>query len=137
MGVEPFLVASSVLGILAQRLVRRICPSCKESYRLDEGAPEQIFIGRFYQKGIVLYRGKGCERCGNTGYYGRLAIHELLPLSGEIRNLILQRSSADRLKETARKEGMKTMFEDGMEKVLAGRTTLSELLRAACADDAI
>lgn len=134
MGVEPFLVASSVLGVLAQRLVRIICAECKKAYTPDADSPERTLLGKFYHPKIVLYRGRGCPACGDTGYQGRLAIHEILPLTKDIRELIDQRASTDQLKAAAIKTGMTTLYDDGIEKVLNGYTTVQEVMRVAYAD---
>lgn len=110
MGIEPFLIASSVAGILAQRLVRLICPSCKEKYH-------------------DFYRGKGCNKCKNTGYIGRIAIFELLLMSEEIKNMVTGKISANEIKKKAISSGMRILYDDGMAKVKDGITTIEELLR--------
>ena len=120
MGIEPFMVASSLAGILAQRLVRTICPHCKESYRPDEpiaGLPE------------VLYRGRGCDRCFGQGTLGRIGIYELLPIDAELCSMITRRAPAGEIKGYALSRGMRTLRDDGFEKVAAGITTLEEVLR--------
>lgn len=134
MGVEPFLVASSVLGILAQRLVRMICPECKESYQPEEASPEAEFLGPLWHSGMVLQRGRGCPYCGQTGYRGRMAIHEIIPVTSEIRELVARRVSADVIKTAALAEGLTTMRQDGLEKVLEGKTTVQEVIRVAYAE---
>lgn len=133
MGAAPFLVASSLLGVLAQRLVRAICPRCREAYVPAESSDEREFLGDCYEPGMVLYRGKGCSNCGGTGYYGRLAIHEALPLTAKLRELTRLRSSTDALREAAIQEGMTSMFRDGMKKAADGRTTVQEVMRVAYA----
>jgi general secretion pathway protein E len=120
MGIEPFMVASSIAGILAQRLVRTICPHCKESYRPEErieGLPE------------LLYRGKGCERCFGQGTLGRIGIYELLPIDAELCGMITRRAAAGEIKAHALSRGMRTLRDDGMVKVAQGITTLEEVLR--------
>ncbi len=120
MGIEPFMVASSLAGILAQRLVRVICPYCKESYRPEQelpGIPE------------ILYRGRGCERCFGQGMLGRSGIYELLPVDAELCGMITRRASAGEIKGYAISRGMRTLRDDGMAKVAAGVTTLEEVLR--------
>lgn len=134
MGVEPFLVASSVLGVLAQRLVRIICPECKKAYRPDADSAERTLLGEFYHPKLVLYRGQGCVSCGGTGYQGRFAIHEILPLTKDIRELINQQASTDQLKVAAIKAGMTTLYDDGIEKALSGHTTVQDVVRVAYAD---
>ena len=127
MGVENFLLSSTVRGILAQRLVRVICPSCKELDPSIANREELVKLG--ISPDIPLYRGRGCEQCASTGYYGRFGIFELLLVDDEIRRLILQNADANQLREVARKNGMRTLLEDGSEKIKAGTTTLSEVLR--------
>jgi type II secretory ATPase GspE/PulE/Tfp pilus assembly ATPase PilB-like protein len=127
MGVENFLLSSTVRGILAQRLVRSICPACKEVDRSVANEEELSALG--LRSGIDLYRGKGCEQCASTGFFGRVGIFELLVVEEDIRTLILKNADASQLRESARRNGMRTLFEDGAEKIREGVTTLSELLR--------
>jgi type II secretion system protein E len=126
MGVEPFLVSSSVEGILAQRLVRTICPHCKEAYEPDREALPQDFK---IEKGQVLYRGIGCRECRQVGYRGRIGIYELLMMNDEIRELVVQRGSAGRIRHVGLNNGLKLLRQDGWDKVLAGHTTCEEVLR--------
>lgn len=127
MGVENFLLSSTIRGILAQRLVRVICPSCKEIDHSDAKEEELSLLGIDIH--TPLYHGKGCENCSFTGFYGRLGIFELLIIDDEIRKLILKNADSNQIRDVAKKHGMKTLFEDGAEKIKAGVTTLSELLR--------
>jgi len=127
MGVENFLLSSTIRGILAQRLVRVICPSCKETDTSVADREELTMLGLGGNK--TLHLGKGCEHCAFTGYYGRLGIFELLVVEDEIRRLILKNADANQLRETARKNGMRTLLEDGSDKIREGITTLSEILR--------
>lgn len=133
MGVEPFLVASSVLGVIAQRLVRVICPVCKQAYCPAPGSPERAFLGEQSSQEVVLYRGTGCTECGNSGYQGRMAIHEVMPVSSLLRELIAKRVSADEIKAVAVKQGMHSMKDDGLQKALQGHTTVTEVMRVAYA----
>jgi type II secretory ATPase GspE/PulE/Tfp pilus assembly ATPase PilB-like protein len=127
MGVENFLLSSTIRGILAQRLVRVICPHCKEQ---DASKADQEELKMFgFQAGAPLFRGRGCEKCAFTGYYGRSGIFELLIVNEAIRKMILKDADANLLRDEARRQGMKTLFEDGVEKVRMGMTTLSEVLR--------
>jgi general secretion pathway protein E len=127
LGVERFLLSSTVRGILAQRLVRVICPSCRER---DAAAAEgEQPIRLEFGADAELYRGKGCEKCAFTGYRGRTGIFELLVVDEEIRRLILQNADASALRQSARERGMRTMLEDGIARVKQGITTLSELYR--------
>ena len=127
MGVENFLLSSTVRGILAQRLVRVICPSCKE---VDPSVADKEELAVLGLAGdTTLYHGRGCEECAFTGYYGRLGIFELLVVDDDIRKLILKNADANQLKESARRHGMRTLLEDGSEKVRAGLTTPNEIFR--------
>ena len=132
-GVEPYLIASSVEVFIAQRLVRLICKECKESYQLPEEVYRQFSSGgakagepRAKQ---TVYRGRGCKACNNTGYLGRTGIYEILLVSEEIKKLITQKVSSDIIKNKAVELGMRTLKQDGWEKVLAGLTTPEEVLR--------
>lgn len=131
MGTEPFLVASSVLGVIAQRLVRLICPECKQKYSPAPDSPERLFLNAEPETDITLYRGVGCPRCSHTGYKGRMSIHEVMPVTSSIRDAINQRVSSDILCGIAVEEGMKTMREDGIQKALDGLTTIEEVMRVA------
>lgn len=127
MGIERFLLASTIRGILAQRLVRVICPDCKEE---DAPVGSKANLDAFgLGNGIPLYRGKGCERCSYTGYYGRTGLYELLLVDDEVRSLILKNADANRIREAARQRGMRTLLEYGVERIKTEMTTLSEVLR--------
>lgn len=133
MQVEPFLVASSLLAVLAQRLVRTICPLCKESYTPSQD--ELSEIGLDSREVDVLYRGKGCESCQQTGYRGRIGIFELMTINDEVRASIMANSDASTLKAIARNHGMKTLREDGSLKVKRGITTVAEVTRVTREDE--
>jgi general secretion pathway protein E len=135
MGVEPFLVASTVAGVLAQRLVRVLCDECKESYQpnLDD-LPSDFPVEARLDPNLRLYRPGGCESCRRTGYRGRMGIYELLVANQEIRQLVTERITSDVIKQTAMNNGMKTLRMDGWNKVLSGITTLDEVLRVTKAD---
>jgi len=152
LGIEPFLVASSILGVMAQRLVRLICPNCKEPYKPD---PEELRILALHKEALegtlgldgletliedkeaiqrkdlalTLYRGKGCPYCNNTGYKGRTGIFELITMNKKLQSMAEQRASIEDIRRAARKFGMHSMFTDGMNKVLKGLTTLDEVRR--------
>jgi general secretion pathway protein E len=132
MGVEDYLLTSTINGILAQRLVRRLCPHCREEY---QPLPEVIAKIRRSLGGTVetghLYRAPGCERCNGTGYHGRLVITEVLRMSDAIRRAVLDHATATEILRIAIEEGMETMYQDGLRKSLDGRTTLEEVLRVA------
>jgi len=128
MGVENFLLSSTIRGILAQRLIRMICPVCKEQVTSVVADSEELRL--LGLKGdIPLYQGRGCEHCSRTGYYGRSGIFELLLVNDDIRRLILKNADSNQLRETARQHGMKTLLEYGADRVRQGMTTLAEVLR--------
>ncbi|OPY57742.1 MAG: Type II secretion system protein E [Pelotomaculum sp. PtaU1.Bin035] len=135
MGIEPFLVASSVLAAVAQRLVRLICPECRQAYMLAPDAPERTFIGFGPEKPVTLYKGTGCDNCGNIGYRGRMAIHEVLPMTASLRPLIIRNAPTDEIKQKALAEGMISLKMDGIHKALAGLTTIDEVMRVAYTDE--
>ena len=122
MGIEPFMVASSLSAVLAQRLVRVICPHCKESYTPDRAYPGIELPPK-------LYRGRGCEKCFDLGTQGRIGIYELLPIDAELCSMIIRQAPAGAIKEYAISKGMKTLREDGLEKARQGITTIEEVLR--------
>lgn len=141
MGVENFLISSTVLSVIAQRLVRKICTKCIYSRELDEKdrsliehMPEikaildEVLAGQGIEN-ASFFRGKGCDVCHNTGYVGRIGIFEILPISDTVREAIMSGANADQIQEIAQKEGMKTMLYDGIEKITRGVTTLEEVLR--------
>jgi general secretion pathway protein E len=129
MGIEPFLVSSSVVAILAQRLVRVICNNCKEPYTPDEESIEKIGITPEMLAGRKIYRGKGCPLCLDTGYKGRAGIFELMMLDDTIKNILLKTSDANAIKHKAIGQGMITLRQDGAQKVLEGITTIEEVFR--------
>lgn len=128
MGIEPFLLSSSVVGILAQRLVRKLCPFCKQDYFPDEKTLQLIRIGEEELGGKKLFKAVGCDECFQTGYKGRLGIYELMVISKEIQRTIASVSDANLLRKQARDGGMTTLFEEGRLFVLSGETSVDELL---------
>ncbi len=138
MGVEPFLLASTLEILVAQRLVRKLCPVCRYSIPINMREIRKILPYAAYYfpgKQRSLYRAKGCNSCGNSGYKGRTAIHEVIQITPEMENLILENPSTQQIWDLARKQGAKSLFEDGLEKVKRGVTTLKELLRVASPPD--
>jgi general secretion pathway protein E/type IV pilus assembly protein PilB len=133
-GVKPFLVASSIRAIMAQRLVRRICDKCKEPYTPEEA--ELRLLGPAAQQlaAAQLFHGKGCADCAFTGYRGRLGIYEIFQIDDQVRNLIFDQVAAVELRTKARELGMRTLREDGLRKVVAGLTTVQEVLRVTMGD---
>lgn len=134
MGVEPFLVASSVNGVLAQRLVRRVCSKCRESYEASPMELQELGV-RNVQGPITLYKAVGCNSCSQTGYSGRINVHELLIMDDSIRSLIMKNADSGSIRKAAIDKGMLTMREDGARKVLAGVTTVKELSRTLNSDE--
>jgi type II secretory ATPase GspE/PulE/Tfp pilus assembly ATPase PilB-like protein len=135
MDVDPFLVASTLELIIAQRLARKICPSCVYAYTTTLTELEHKYgekFGRFFEsEQLTLYRGKGCGRCNYSGYKGRTGVFQLIEMSEELRELIMKNPTGDEIRRLSRREGSKSMFEDGVEKVKLGTTTLEEVLRVA------
>jgi type IV pilus assembly protein PilB len=130
MGVEPFLVASALECVVAQRLCRRLCSKCAEAYRPDAEMLEQLEGFPSTGKGVpTLYRPVGCNACSGTGFLGRVAIVEILRVSDELRRLTVERYPAEDIKKYAVAEGMRTLREDGLLKVLEGVTSIEEVLR--------
>lgn len=134
MGVEPFLITSTVHCVVAQRLLRRICKDCKQPFEATNEILEELGVQSTGEP-VTLHRGVGCNTCSNTGYKGRMAIHEVLMLNEDFRKGVLQRKSASELKKIARAGGMQTLRECGVRKVLKGMTSVEELLRVAHADE--
>ena len=130
MRVEPFLITSTLNAVLAQRLVRRLCPQCREVYEPTPGFLESMLPGTNVSSVKQLYRPKGCDACGHTGFRGRLAVMELLPVDEEISGIILARGEAREVHRSAVSHGMRTMLADGLLKSQKGLTTIEEVLRA-------
>ncbi len=129
MGLERYLITSSVNGVLAQRLVRRLCTACKTPVVLDEGVLEGSGLKRFMKPGSQVFSPVGCPACRQTGYSGRTGIHELFVLGESMHHAIISGADATTLHETARKSGMFTLYEDGLRKVAAGETSLAEVMK--------
>ena len=130
------LVSSTVEGVLAQRLVRRLCPGCCEpDVRSRNDAPEDFPWNEMLDRGKTIYHPVGCPSCRGSGYRGRMGTYELLIVNEEIRNLATERAPSTELKKSALRAGMSTLREDGWQKVLAGDTTIDEVLRVTKADD--
>lgn len=135
MGVEPFLTASSVVGVLAQRLVRVLCPRCKEqveiTYKELRNSLEDFPIpeGKTLDDKVTIYQPKGCISCSNTGYKGRMGVYEFLQVTAEMKNLILKRSGVQEIKDLAVSQGMHTLRQEGIDKILEGSTSVEEVLR--------
>jgi general secretion pathway protein E len=130
MGVEDYLLTSTVIGILAQRLVRTLCHHCREPYVALPELVEQMQLRKFSrERDITLWHPRGCSQCANTGYMGRVSVMEMLPMSDGLRSLVMKHATATDLRGEAVREGMLTMYEDGVRKALRGVTTFEEVLR--------
>lgn len=136
LGVEPFLITATIEGVVAQRLVRKICPSCKGPY---EPTDEQLFdlrLTREQIKGKKFFRGKGCNKCNNTGYKGRIGLYEIMTFDDEIRQMIMNKASTNILREAAKKKGMVLLRENGLTAVYDGITTIDEVVRETITEEA-
>ena len=138
MHVEPFLAASTVIVIIAQRLVRKICDHCRVSYNITEEelvknlsveAVNKHVIPIGPKKEVRVYKGKGCKRCHFTGYQGRLGVFEVLEVSKKIKQMVVEKTDADAITTAAQAEGMTSMLDDGIEKISKGLTTIEEVIR--------
>lgn len=127
MGIEPYLLGDSLVGIIAQRLVRRLCPECKESYEADEEEKRVLKVPQ--NEPLKLYKACGCEACGNTGYYGRIGVYEIMPISRKIKNLIASGANADEITAQAVTEGMNTLRMSASNYVKQGLTSFSEMMK--------
>ncbi len=128
MGIERYLISSSLVLILAQRLVRKICPNCKTKIDVPPNALEEIGFSKEDAQNITIYKGKGCQYCNNTGYKGRIAIYEVMPISDKIKEMILSECSVSEIKQQAVKEGMSTLRMSGLKKIKEGITTIEEVM---------
>jgi type IV pilus assembly protein PilB len=127
MGIEPYLLSSALIGVIAQRLIRTVCPECKTTY---VASPEEIERFHWQQEGVVrLSKGRGCPLCYDSGYKGRIACHEILTVNPKLQRLIVKNPTQDDLNEFVKESGMKTLYDDGIERALQGKTTLEEVTR--------
>jgi general secretion pathway protein E len=135
MGVDDYLLTSTVVGIQAQRLVRRLCNHCKTPYHPVDEVVEQMGLTRFNAGNkVTLYHAKGCDHCGHTGYFGRECIMEVLPMTDHLRSLVMKHATASELRAAAIADGMETMYENGLKKAVQGVTTIEEVLRVTRED---
>jgi type II secretory ATPase GspE/PulE/Tfp pilus assembly ATPase PilB-like protein len=136
--LREFMISSTVHVIIAQRLVRRLCTQCIVSYTLTEAEKKDLYSHEILKsdlpadmtQDIRMYRGAGCAHCNNSGFKGRIGLFELLVMDDPIRELVMKRSNADSIQAVAIKQGMTTMLQDGFLKVMSGKTTIEEVLRA-------
>jgi general secretion pathway protein E len=130
MGIEDYLLTSTVIGILAQRLVRTLCVLCREEYPALPELVEQMHLRKFVPEGpITLWHARGCPACQQTGYIGRVSILEMLPMTDALRSLVMRHATATELRAQALAEGMVSMYDDGLRKAVKGVTTFEEILR--------
>jgi type IV pilus assembly protein PilB len=131
MGIEPFLVGSSLILVVAQRLIRKLCPSCKQPYDIPKEALVRLGLISSPDEDIVIYRAneKGCTTCNSTGYKGRTAVHEIMEIDEELRKLIIKGGTADDIRELAMQKGMRTLYQSGLLKVKKGITSIEEVNR--------
>ncbi len=140
MGIEPFLTSSTLLMVVAQRLVRSVCKNCKEAYEIKPelltgmGVSRSLIEKNMKDGRLFLYRGKGCDKCAKTGYKGRVGIHEILEVNDSIRRLIIEKADASMIKEDAKRNGMITLRESALRKMFAGMTTIEEVIRVTGSD---
>jgi type II secretory ATPase GspE/PulE/Tfp pilus assembly ATPase PilB-like protein len=139
LGVEPYLASSSLIAIIAQRLVRKVCPDCKEPYEPNPHELRELGLGDVgasgaEQNGGKFFVGRGCDKCFQTGYRGRTGVYELMLVNEEIQDMIYKRETAGAIKKAAINAGLQTLRMDGARKVLAGITTIAEVLRVTQAD---
>ena len=134
-GVKPFLVASSLRAVMAQRLVRTICNECRESYDPEDIELQSLSLNPAEHANVQLYRGHGCPRCNQTGFKGRKGLFEIFRVDDEIERMIFENRGVRDLRVRARETGMRTLREDGIRKVLSGMTTVEEVLRVTMGDE--
>ena len=134
MGIEPFLISSAVILIVAQRLVRKICSGCKEPIRVHPQVLIDLGVPPDEAKDFPVFKGKGCPLCGNTGYKGRLGLYEVMPMKEEVKELILERASASEVRKEAIRIGMKTLRQSGIHKIRTGMATIEEVVRSSMED---
>ena len=137
MGVEPFLIASSVVMACAQRLVRRLCPHCKSKFIPDYALVENLGLSEQEAKSIEFYKANGCEECNNMGYKGRIAVFEIMEMTPGVARLTMDRADSSLIKNQAVKDGMSVLLEDGIRKIKAGLTTIEEVLSVATAETGV
>jgi type IV pilus assembly protein PilB len=134
MGIEPFLISSAIILILAQRLIRKICVDCREPIKVHAQLLIDLGVPPDEVKSFSTFKGKGCPICSNTGYKGRLGLYEVMPMKDEVKELILARASTSEVKKEAMRLGMKTLRQSGIQKIREGVTTIEEVLKATVDD---
>ena len=135
MGIPPFLITATVEGVLAQRLVRKICQNCRTEFRPSDEILMELSLNAEEAAGQKFFYGRGCERCNNTGYKGRMGLYELVIMNDKLRELVIKETSLDDFREACRGYGMQTLRESGLEALNIGLTTIEEVLKATMTDD--
>jgi type IV pilus assembly protein PilB len=135
LGVEPFLLTATIEGVVAQRLVRSICPKCKEAYTPKEEELMELGLTSRDVAGRQLFRGRGCDNCHGSGYRGRMAIFEIMAMDDEIRELVMNRGSTNVIRDRARRAGMRSLRECGLLAIFEGQTTIDEVVRETIAEE--
>jgi type IV pilus assembly protein PilB len=134
MGVKPFLVASAVRAIMAQRLIRKVCVKCRQSYTPSEQEMKTLKLNPDEMKNATIVRGVGCNECSRTGYRGRMGIYEIFQITDDVRRLIYEKVPSNVIRTRARELGMRTLREDGVRKIMAGITTPEEVISITMGD---
>ena len=129
MGVESYLLADSVVGVIAQRLVRRLCPHCREKIQATE--EQKIILGKKADEDVEIYKANGCPLCGGVGYHGRIGVYEMITMTPEIRKIVTDRGSTEEIKRVAIEQGTHTLRMSASEYVLEGMTTFEEMMRVS------
>ena len=137
MGIEPFLIASSVVCVIAQRLVRKLCPVCKKVYKPTSELLRRIGLSESAAKSIVFYEPVGCDQCLNTGYKGRLPIFEVMEMTEGVAKYAMERADTALIRRQAQKDGMSTLLDDGISKIKKGLTSIDEVLAVATMEETI
>ena len=135
LGIEPFLITATLEGVIAQRLVRRICTYCKEEYQPTEEQLMELELLPDDVKGRTFHRGRGCDMCNNTGYRGRMGIYEIMTFDDEMRDMIMAHASTNVLRDAAKKRGMRTLRQSGLLMIYEGLTTIEEVVKQTIIED--
>jgi len=134
LGLEPYLINATLEGVVSQRLVRKICPNCREEYQPTPDAILSVGLRPDDVKGKKFYRGRGCDRCNNIGYYGRIGLFEILTIDDEMRDMMLQNASTQEIRTASRRMGCRSLRDSGLLAIYDGLTTVEEVSRATLAD---
>ncbi|MBR9804301.1 pilus assembly protein PilB, partial [bacterium] len=135
MGVQPFLITATVEGVLAQRLVRKICTECRAEFEPSDDLLMELQLPIQQARQYKFYYGRGCQRCNNSGYKGRIGIYELMTIDDDIRDMISNNASVDEMRSLARSQGMTTLRESGLKLIFDGVTTIDEVVRETVMED--